>query len=126
MGFNFVWIEPRWSFPIAIPSAVVLVTEGKISLHLCTQDHHFHKDAASALALLLSCILHFVVVEVFFLLLAWRTFACGDFVWMVVHPRLKLGLKSPGRRGKSDTKPTTTNSDLFVLLVVAVFNMAQY
>lgn len=45
---------------------------------------------------------------------------------MVVHPRFKFGLKPPGRGGKSDTKPTTSNPDLFVLLMVTVFNMAQY
>lgn len=64
----------------------------------------------------------------FFSPLAQGTFTCGDFhvVWVAAHPRFKLGLKPPGRGGKSATKPSTTNPDLFVLLVVTIFNMSQY
>lgn len=30
-----------------MPGAVALVTEGKVSLYLCLQDHHFPRNAAS-------------------------------------------------------------------------------
>lgn len=116
MGFNFVWTEPWWSSPI--------------SLYLCIQDHHFHRGCCQSPWHCFSPAFSILwgLVKAFFPLLPRKTFACGDFhiVWVIVHPRFKLSLKPPRRRGKSDTKPTTTNLDLFVLLVVIVFNMAQY
>lgn len=65
------------------------------------------------------------LVKAFFPLLAPRTFVCGAFHVEWLFTQGLSWVWSP-QKEKSDTKPTTTNPDLYMLLVVTVFNMAQY